>query len=334
MNTATSPLSQLGREALLQQINAELALMDDASLALLAQRLRTTQTAPAQRSGSHESPAQEQGIDRRQFLRTVFGVGALGAVATAGVGYAAWEFGGLRERTQAELELGAEIVQLRGLLALYDALEQVGLDDIVESGLEAASGGLRLLEKGADVLNGGLQAVEDFLRKLDEAFPDMQTGIAVVEAGVSFLADGLQRLEDILSDFMEPAQPVTTAISKFVDQVLGYLPFGVGDTIRQGLQTIAELMTSIPEHVEAVNSALLEPLRERWFNTDPEQGLLSGLFAVLINRVLDPLEAHLTAISAFSETWQDKLALPARAAIAHRQQLRVELQGQRQSLGI
>ncbi len=331
MSQHTSELQHLGRDALIRQITRNLRQMDDATLAIMARRLR--QSAASDHVDA-AGPGAERGMNRRQFLRTVAGVGALGAVATAGVGYAAWEFGGLRERTRAELELGAEIIQLRGLLALYDALEQVGLDDVVSAGLGAVSTGLRLLEKGADALQSGLQAIEDAVLKVDQAFPALQKGITLVESGVEVLADGLQRLEDILADFAEPAQPITDAISRFVSQVLDYLPFGAGDTIRQGLETTADILTTIPEHVLAVNTELLEPLREQWFSTDPEDGLLSGMFEVLVTRVLDPLQAHLSAISDFSNTWQEKLESPVRAAIEERNNVRRDLQAQRRMLGM
>ncbi|NUQ36577.1 MAG: hypothetical protein HUU23_02020 [Caldilineales bacterium] len=327
MTESATQLQDLGREALIGRLTARLRLLDDAELAALELRTRPPALAGSDAaSPPPPSPAHGEGmVTRRQFLRTSLGVGALGLATTAGVGYAAWEWGGMRQRTAAELAFGAEILKLRGLLVLYEQLENAGLDDLAAAALVAADRSLRLVERGATALQAGAERAEAALLDLEIPFAAIQEGILWVEARVTALAGALQRLEDALAQVLQPARPLVAAIAAFADRLLGLLPFGVGEPIRRGIAGMAEVLASVPELVEGVNERLLQPLRTRWFTTDPETGLFVRLIDQVVTGLLDPVEAHLATVAETSANWQQQLALPLRAALDERSALRAEI---------
>lgn len=328
MTESAMQLQNLGREALIGRLTARLRLLDDAELVALELHTRPPALAaadPAAPPSPSPPSAEAEMVTRRHFLRTTLGVGALGLTAAAGVGYAAWEVGGLRQRTQAELAFGVEILKLRGLLALYEQLERVGLDDVAAAALVAADRGLRLVERGARALQSGAERVEAALLDLESPFAAIQEGILWVETRLAALATALQRLEDALAQVLQPARPLAAAAAAFADRLLGLLPFGVGESIRRGISSMTEVVTSAPELVTAVNERLLQPLRTHWFTTDPETGLFVRLIDQIVVGLLDPIEAHLGLAVETSTEWQQQLALPLRAALDERSALRTEI---------
>jgi hypothetical protein len=107
--------------------------------------------------------------------------------------------------------------------------------------------------------------------------------------------------------------------------VLDYLPFGLGDRIRGVLDGLVEVVTGVDELVAGVNTHLLEPLDAKWFSEEEEAGLSATLVNPLVERVLDPLEAHLGDLAALTDTWQAKLMAPTQEALAERARIRGQI---------
>ena len=304
----------------------DLQTLDDATLAEMEIRTRAAPAfEPAARGKEPEGETGDAALSRRQFLRTTLGLGVVGTVACAGVGYVAWETGGLRQKTQTELALGAEIIKLRGLLLLYEALEQVGLDGIVATGLLAVNDILSLLEAGSQTLRMGLERLEQVVLGLKDAGKTLADAVSWVEDRVTGVAGLLQQLENALGDAFEPAAPVAERVVALADRVLNLLPFGAGQSIRQGLSAMADTLSAIPEMILAVNDRLLDPLKSQWLASDPDQGLLARLGLVSQQAIFDPLEAHLADLEALSARWQQALALPVKAALDERSGLRDDI---------
>jgi hypothetical protein len=111
----------------------------------------------------------------------------------------------------------------------------------------------------------------------------------------------------------------------FTAMILDSLPFGLGDRIRDVLDGLIQVVSSVDSLVKGINVSALQPLREKWFSGEEGQGLSGGLADPLIQRVLDPLEAHLANLALLADQWQGKLMAPSQAALAERAQVREEI---------
>lgn len=258
-----------------------------------------------------------EGMTRRRFLRGALVGGVAGLAVGAGGGLVAWE--------AAQLEGAAEALKLKGLLALYESLEKIELDAIVSTGMAAVGLLLKGVEGGSLAIKTGLDTVEGLLLDFEGAFPTIRAGIEWTEGVVSALADRLQALEDAIEQVLEKAQPVTEALGSFFDFVLDVLPFGYGDRIRAILDRIGDLVTSIPETVEGINTKLLQPLRRDWFSEEEGKGLKGGLIDPIVTRLLDPLEAFLGRLAELVGSWEEKLVGPVQEAIGERDAIRGEI---------
>jgi hypothetical protein len=264
-------------------------------------------------------------MTRRRFLQGALVGGVAGLAVGAGGSLVAWETSTAAGRTAAKLEAATEALKLKGLLALYENLEKIGLDAIVSTGVAAVGLLLEGVETGSLAIKTGLDTVEGLLLDFEAAFPTIRAGIEWTEGVVSAFAEKLQALEDAIERVLEKAQPITEALGSFFNFVLDLLPFGYGDRVRVTLDRIDDIVTSIPEAVEGINAKLLEPLRRDWFSEEEGKGLKASLIDPIVTGLLDPLEAFLGKLAELVSSWEEKLAGPIQKAISERDTIREQI---------
>ena len=305
------------RRQLMERISQRLQALDHETLLKLDQLTEQVETDMGMPDG--------EGMTRRRFLQGALAGGAAGLTVAAGGSGVAWKTGTAAGRTAAELEAVARAFKLKELLGLYEKLENIQLDAIVRTGMAAVGTLLRGVETGSLALRAGLDTVEELLLDFEGAFPAIQDGIKWTEGIVSTLADRLQTLEDAIESVLEKAEPVTEALGSFFDSALDLLPFGYGDRIRAILDRLGDLVTSIPETIEGINTRLLKRLRQDWFSEEEGRGIKGGLIDPIATKLLDPLQAYLGKAVELVSGWEDKLAKPAENAISERDAIRGEI---------
>jgi hypothetical protein len=258
-------------------------------------------------------------LSRRQFLTGTLAGGAAGLAVAAGTGVAVWNVVDA-ERQLALEDAEAEIARLQGLVDLYEDLDRVGLDDILRAGMATVTLPLQAVEAGAEALKTGLEAFENVLVSLEDALPSAREAVQWLENQVSAVAGGIQKLETALGEALEKTadNPVASALRDFAAMVLDNLPFGLGDRIRDVLDGLVQLVTSVDELVLGINARILEPLRDNWFSADDDKGIGAFFVDPLVEHILDPLEAHLEDLVVLADTWQDKLVTPTQQALDER----------------
>jgi hypothetical protein len=235
------------------------------------------------------------------------------------------------DKLETEVEkLNTQVVTLKGLVALYETLERVGLDAIAELGISTVTGLLKGVESGALLLERGVQGVEDALKSFTDLFPTIRDGIAWAESLVSSLSDKLARLEETIGSVVDRASPLTDALGEFFNFLLGLLPDSIEKSVRDTLARIEAVITSIPEAVEGLNTHLLTPLRENWFGDEAARKLETTLIDPITTGLLDPLEAHLLALADLLDQWEANLAQPVHKALEERKTIREQIARYRQ----
>lgn len=264
-----------------------------------------------------------QTLSRRQFLRGGLTGGAAGLAVAAGAGAAVWKIGDAQLQN-ALADADSEIARLQGLVDLYEDLEKIGLDAILETGMAAVVLPLEGVELGARGLKRGLELVEDALLSLEEAIPSAHESILWLEDKVSMLASGVHKLETALGDALDRAtdNAVAEALADLAGMILDNLPFGLGEKIRGVLDGLVALVTGVDDLIAGINTSLLQPLREKWFATEDGKGIVASLVEPLIEHLLDPLEGHLGDLAVLVDTWQQKLLAPSQHALQERSEVR------------
>jgi hypothetical protein len=180
------------------------------------------------------------------------------------------------------------------------------------------------------LLERGVQGVEDALRSFTDLFPTIRDGIAWAESLVSSLSDKLARLEETIGSVVDRASPLSDALGEFFNFLLGLLPDSIEKSVRDTLARIEAVITSIPEAVEGLNTRLLTPLRENWFGDEAARKLETTLIEPITTGLLDPLEAHLSALADLLDQWEADLAQPVHKALEERKTIREQIARYRQ----
>ena len=193
---------------------------------------------------------------------------------------------------------------------------------------------MKALASAADLVKAGAQTAEDALIKFGTAFPTIRTAITWLEGLVSDWAQRLHLLEDAIGRALDEVSPITQAVGGFFDSILKLIPLGGGQKIKEVLDRIGEIITTMPQAVADINVKILTPLRDEWFTDEPGKGLQGELIEPVITRLLDPLEALLGRVSELIRRWEPELVAPTKAALDQREGVRREIAEYRVRFGL
>jgi hypothetical protein len=308
------------RQALIGHITRHLDEQDDQTLMLLGD---LTREVPQR---VEAATANRNSISRRRFLTATAASGFVAATAGA---VAVWQYGNGRGQ-----ELSDDLGRMWGLVRLYDKMDEPQLDRVVAVGLAAMGAPLEALASAADLVKAGAQTAEDALIKFETAFPTIRTAITWLEGLVADWSQRLHLLEDAIGRALDEVSPITQAVGGFFDSILKLIPLGGGQRIKEVLDRIGEIVTTVPQAVADINVKILTPLRDEWFTDQPGKGLKGGLIELIITRLLDPLEALLGRVSELIRRWEPELVAPTQSALDRREAIRREIGEYRVRFGL
>lgn len=316
------------RELLRSKIVERLDSCDEGSLLKIGEALDSMEDARGEKQILFS-----EGITRRQFMLGVAAGGATLVSTSLATGLVAGSLGAKAGQAVAELENEAELIKLRGLLALYENLERVGIDAILSAGVAALSISLEGLEKGITALESGVGLVDAGVTALEETFPAMRRGLRVVESLLASMENRVTQLQELMSEIQEVVSPLSDAVGSFLSALVERIP-GVGPAILDALDRISELVGSLPEAIGDVRSKLVEPLRADWFTDDEESGLKGRLLNPLQENLLEPLKEFLDHLASAIDDWQEQLVNPIEQALTEREDIREQITRYREREGI
>jgi len=316
------------RELLRSKIVERLDSCDEGSLLKIGEALDSMEDARGEKQILFS-----EGITRRQFMLGVAAGGATLVSTSLATGLVAGSLGAKAGQAVAELEGEVELIKLRGLLALYENLERVGMDAILSTGVAALSISLEGLEKGITALESGVGLVDAGVTALEETFPAMRRGLRVVESLLASMENRVTQLQELMSEIQEVVSPLSDAVGSFLSALVERIP-GVGPAILDALDRISELVGSLPEAIGDVRSKLVEPLREDWFTDDEESGLKGRLLNPLQENLLEPLKEFLDHLASAIDDWQEQLVNPIEQALTEREDIREQITRYREREGI
>jgi hypothetical protein len=273
------------------------------------------------------------GVTRRQFLIGLTAGGAALVSTNLATGLAAGSLGLKAGRAAAGLESEAESMKLRGLVALYEQLERVGIDSILSTGVAALAISLEGLEAGIMVLEKGVSLVDAGVSSFEGSFPTIRRGLRVVESLLTSTENRLGQLQEVMSEVQEVVSPLSDAVGSFLSSLVERIP-GVGPAIVDALDRISVLVGSLPLAIGEVREELVEPLREEWFTDDEESGLKGRLLNPLQEDLLEPLEEFLGHLAEGMDLWQERLITPVEVALREREFIREQIGEYKEREGI
>src|SRR5581483_9911796 len=143
----------------------------------------------------------------------------------------------------AQLELGV----YKGLAALYETLDGVGIDTVVGTALNAYKATRDSLAGGVDALKAGIITAENALDSFEQAFASIRDALTAAENAWANINALFKNAQDLIKNATSPLLPFVDQATKFFDDLLGKIPFGGGESARQTLNGIIGLIVAVPD---------------------------------------------------------------------------------------
>ncbi len=282
--TEDARTTRIRRAARMARIIDRLERLDDGTLEELD---RLTRQAV---SGAAVTPGE---TSRRRFLRAALAGGAIVAVT-----------GGLAVGQMGYDRLSAERNRLGRALALYEAMEEVGLDERLAQSLEALDGLVAGLRERAEALRNGLEAGRATLLDFQSRFPSLHSAFQWLRESLATLSQRMLALENSINGLLEISGPLVETMGSFLRWVLDHLPGSAATQVQDGLERFGEVVTMLPDLVEGLHQRILEPM-DGWFSSRASTGLGNTLIQPLLSAVFDPAESVLDQVIQLATTWEE-----------------------------
>ncbi|HEX7587975.1 MAG TPA: hypothetical protein VF478_06635 [Anaerolineae bacterium] len=265
-------------------------------------------------------------MTRRQLLTTAAAGGA--GLAVSALGGAA--VGSLMTRAEYEVEL----VKLRALVALYEQLERVGLDAILQTGLNIVRGALDGVKGSVNLLRSGITAVETALTNFQKLLDSLRSASTGAGQVLDDLTLKFKAAEGVIVAVLGTALPLAESIAGFFNALLQKIPFGIGDDIHRAVDALVALVRAIPTVVDAVTKQLIQPMRDAFFPPSGDPTVKAGLIDPIVKNVLEPAKKQLNDIDKLATSWEKDLTTPVQAALTERQKIRDQIADYKKQQGM
>lgn len=242
--------------------------------------------------------------------------------AISDLNVSATEVNELRAQLDAAL---AQLTDAQGVNALWQALDDVGLDNIVATALAVVGGALVGAMEVLAVAQTGLVAAQTAIQKFLASIPGPRDGIRWLSERVTALSNDLDWLAQQVQEAVQPAQSFTSLIAQFVIWVLDRLPFGVGDDAKAGLEAMQSVINTLPDTISGIEDDVLNPLAD-WFSNSNTKSISAILIDPVQQRGINTANDLVNEVNTFKTSYDENFAVPAQAALAKRAEIRSEIQ--------
>lgn len=274
--------------------------------------------------------SESSGLTRRQLLIAATAGGATLAVAALGgaaAGSLATSADSLKTQAQYELELS----KLRTLVGLYEGLERVGIDAVIQTGVNLVRGALETVRNATRLIRDGVSAAEKTLKAFEQMMETLHPQVERAAKGLGDLMAKVHAAEAGVISVLGTALPLAESIRGFFNALLEKIPFGIGDNIKRSVDALVSLIQAIPATTETVSTDLLDPLTQNFF---PAGGAFLAKATVVDSitaNLLEPLSKFLDDVEKLANAWDRDLAAPVQSALNERQKIRDQIASYRQA---
>lgn len=216
-----------------------------------------------------------------------------------------------------------EIGILSGLVALYDQLEGIDLENALNGGLAAMGTAVDNLMDRIPTVNEGLALGQEALSQLEAHIPLLENGRQWLGNHIERVSNYYQAVETTLQVAVETVGSFLQLLNKWFQDIAKWLPFGMGKTAAQVMDSLTQLLSETPNTISGLRTNVAQPL-DVWLG---QAGSMGSQEAPLRRDIIKPLrEQALAAVAntleqaeAVQTAYQAQLAEPVREAANRRQ---------------
>ena len=224
-----------------------------------------------------------------------------------------------------ETQLGDTRHQLgvvAGLVALYEQLEGIDLDETVDAGLQALGGSLSTLVGQLPTVREAVAAGQQALDQLEAEIPLVDSGRMWLDHRLQRLSQGFQALEAVLQEAVEDIGPLLSLLNQWFQNVLKWLPFGMGRTAGAVMEALTGVVNDTPATISGLRVNVSQPLNIWLQDEDGEKPLQKRLVRPLREKTIASASEMEKQAESVKSTFDTALAQPVNNAVQIRRQMR------------
>jgi hypothetical protein len=219
-------------------------------------------------------------------------------------------------------ESNDRVTILTGLVSLYDQLESVDMENVVAAGIAAVGGPLTGLLDRIPTVQEGLAAGQQALAEFEQHIPLMDNGRRWLATHLQKVSSFYQIVETVLRETLETAGSFLENLGQWFQDVLRWLPFGMGETAARIVEALTNLLAETPNTINGLHTNLVQPL-DVWLGGEgDDMPLRRRLLKPIREQALVPAGETLGQAQAIQSTYQTQLVEPVQAAAGSRQTIR------------
>lgn len=240
----------------------------------------------------------------------------------------------LEEANVQIASLSDEVSLLQGLVKLYEQLDAVDMTAVVGGGLAAVGGVLGELADDVPSVNEGIQAGQEALSEFEGQLPTLKEGRQWLDGRLEGISQSYRAIEQAVQIAVKTTGTFLQQLNEWVQDILKWLPFGIGDKAAQILDAIAQLLTEIPDTLDGIQNQLAQPL-DLWLEEEGEEMRVQRrLVKPIRDKALTKASQTINHVQTLQNVYQVQLADPVEVATESQQAIKSQINEYRRSYNL
>jgi len=227
--------------------------------------------------------------------------------------------GTLNENDALHLELSSangQISVMAGLIALYEQLDSVDVGAVVDDGLTAVTEQFDTLTASLPDLDESIAAGRLALDDLEAHIPLLENGRAWLDFQQDKLSNYFDGVENMLKTAVDSVGPFMQMFNEWVQNMLKWLPFGLGEKTSNITASITDLLLETPSTISGLDTNVAQPL-DVWLGAANEEAPLRGtLIKPMRDGVLDKSTAVIAQVEYARDGYETELRDKLKTAVS------------------
>lgn len=226
------------------------------------------------------------------------------------------------------LQLGnanGRISVMAGLIALYEQFDDVDVGTVVDDGLTAVTEQFDALAASLPDLDESIVAGRLALDDLEAHIPLLENGRAWLDFQQEKLSNYFDGVEQLLKTAVDSVGPFLQMFNEWVQNMLKWLPFGLGEKTSAISTAITQLLLETPATVTGLDTNVAQPL-DVWLGAANEEAPLRGKFIKpMRDGVLDKSTAVITQVEQVRGGYETALRDKLETAVSTQRTIQVAI---------
>ncbi len=225
---------------------------------------------------------------------------------------------------QADLQTANDqIMSLAGLVALYEQLEKVDVQEMFRQGNTAVSASFQTLLDQLPTLSEGVALSHAAINNLEAQLPLLENGRSWLTTHQASLGDYYAAVERVLNTAVKRAGPVLEMLQEWFNDVLKWLPFGMGQNASNVMNALQAYVQQGPITLRGLETNIAQPL-DMWLLRAPGQidaPLVQNVVKPVREKALHPAVQTIAQAEAAHAVYQERLVTQMETQLVGREML-------------